>query len=139
MTPPTIVRRGNAMPGDTPAEARPALVVIVERCASLARLIEVLVRERCPGVDVQSFADPEAARRCVAGHAGRVIVLLDMLDTEVVGDGASGRVRGWRSRAGRVAVVVLADSENRPTPRGAKPRPVRLAAWRACLDAALTA
>jgi hypothetical protein len=110
-------------------------VVILDRCANLGRLLELIVREQRPGTLVRTFADAAEAERWVGAAPGPVLVIADL----EVGEQAAERVAAWHSRDGRVRLVVLADpGEEASGVVATTPRPVRLDAWRVCIQSALS-
>jgi len=119
-----------------PAGSRAApSVVILDRGENLGRLLELIVRQQRPGTDAHAFGDVAEAERWVAAAPGRVLVLADL----EVGEQVAEQIAAWRSRAGGVRLVVLADPEEGATcALATTPRPVRLEAWRACIAGALS-
>lgn len=111
-------------------------VAILDRCPNLGRLLEHIVREQRPDLTVRAFSDAAEAERWVAAAPGPVLVIADL----EVGERAAEQVAAWRSRGGPVRLVVLADpEEGAACALATTPRPVRLEAWRRCIDEALAA
>lgn len=127
---------GRARPPVPPPAAAAAVpsIAIIDRCPNLGRLLEHIVREQRPVLPVRAFSDAAEAERWVATAPGPVLVVADL----EVCERAPGQVAAWRSRGGPVRLVVLADPEDGAAGALATtPRPVRLEAWRRCIDEAL--
>ncbi len=127
---------GHALP---PTEALPCAVAILDRRPEFARLIEVLVRERRPAVEVRAFDAEaiEAAREWVAVSEGAVVVLAD---ADAAGGALADRAATWSSRAGQVTVVVMVGPDGvADCPHAVVSKPGHLDAWRASLDVILGA
>jgi len=119
-----------------PCRATPRMVAVLDRRMELARLIELLVRERSPGTLVRAFDDAEEARRWVADADAPVVVFADV---EAHGGADPALTAAWRSRVGAVTLALLAADEDGQQCAGAQPKPARLEAWRSCIDAVLAA
>ena len=101
--------------------------MILESRVVFGRLVELVVREGFPQTPVRTFADPSDAEQWIATLDEPVVVLTDLdAYTEPIVE----RAASWSSRAGAVAVVVLADEERAEAcPYAFIPRPTHLAGW----------
>ena len=128
------LRSPSTVPGHATGPG-PQLVILDSRVV-FGRLVELVVLEGFPETPVRTFADPSDAERWIAMLDEPVVVLTDL---DAYAELVVERAASWSSRAGAVAVVVLADEERAEAcPYAFMPRPTHLAGWYACIARALS-
>lgn len=111
-------------------------LVILDSRLVFARLVELVVLEGFPETAVRTFSDPSEAERWIALLDEPVVVLTDL---DAYAEPIVERAASWSSRAGAVALVVLADEERADAcPYAFTARPTHLAGWYACIGRALS-
>ena len=100
------LRSPSTVPGHTTGPA-PQLVILDSHVV-FGRLVELVVLEGFPQTPVRTFADPSEAEQWIATLDEPVVVLTDLA---AYAEPIVERAASWSSRAGAVAVVVLADEE----------------------------
>ena len=128
------LRSPSTMPGRASGDGRQ--LVILDSRLVFGRLVELVVLEGFPQTPVRTFADPSEAERWIATLDEPVVVLTDL---DAYAETILDRAASWSSRAGAVAVVVLADDERASDcPQTFMPRPTHLGGWHACIAQALS-